>query len=206
MSIAAQYLVTAVIGVKGTNVTYDRSTAGSPATRERTRSGRTRLSIRWCETLSGLESAQPRAPPGGGRWRGTDAPSLPTLRGRRVGPARPGPADPASALAAVIAERQQHTSIPGPGSARRSSGPACRSPRSGRYRQPQSSADWRWSLTSWPANNALTLKVQFTSTRPYPAVGPPVGHDARLAPTAISADLEGRRSTAFRAIRLAITG
>jgi len=82
MSIAAQYLVTAVIGVKGTNVTYDRSTAGSPATRERTRSGRTRLSIRWCETLSGLESAQPRAPPGGGRWRGTDAPVI-------AGPARP---------------------------------------------------------------------------------------------------------------------
>src|SRR6185312_5933576 len=134
MSIAAQYLVTAVIGVKGTNVTYDRSTAGSPATRERTRSGRTRLSIRWCETLSGLENAQPRAPPGGGRWRGTDAPSLPTLRGRRVS-SRPGPADPADpagALAAVIAERQQHTSIPGPGGARRSSGPACRSPRSGR--------------------------------------------------------------------------
>ena len=84
--------------------------------------------------------------------------SLPTLRGRRVS-SRPGPADPAGALAAVIAERQQHTSIPGPGGARRSSGPACRSPRSGRYRQPQSSADWRWSLTSWPANNALTLKV-----------------------------------------------
>jgi hypothetical protein len=48
------------------------------------------------------------------------------------GSARPGPADPAGALAAVIAERQQHTSIPGPGGARRSSGPACRSPRSGR--------------------------------------------------------------------------
>jgi hypothetical protein len=57
--------------------------------------------------------------------------SLPTLRGRRVS-SRPGPADPAGALAAVIAERQQHTSIPGPGGARRSSGPACRSPRSGR--------------------------------------------------------------------------
>jgi len=54
--------------------------------------------------------------------------SLPALRGRRVS-SRPGPA---GALAAVIAERQQHTSIPGPGSARRSSGPACRSPRSGR--------------------------------------------------------------------------
>jgi len=163
------------------------------------------LSIPWCETLSGLESAQPRAPPGAAAGVGRMRRSLPTLRGRRVS-SRPGPADPAGALAAVIAERQQHTSIPGPGGARRSSGPACRSPRSGRYRQPQSSADWRWSLTSWPANNALTLNVQFTSTRPYPAVGPPVGHDARLAPTAISADLEGRRSTAFRAIRLAITG
>jgi len=168
----------------------DRSTAGSPATRERTRSGRTRLSIPWCETLSGLESAQPRAPPGAAAGVGRMRRSLPTLRGRRVS-SRPGPADPAGALAAVIAERQQHTSIPGPGGARRSSGPACRSPRSGRYRQPQSSADWRWSLTSWPANNALTLNVQFTSTRPYPAVGPPVGHDARLAPTAISAVLRG---------------
>ena len=84
--------------------------------------------------------------------------------------------------------------------------PSQRPPRSpARYGQPQSSADWRWSLTSWPANNALTLNVQFTSTRQNPAAGPPVGHDARLAPTAIS-DLEGRRSTAFRAIRLAITG
>ena len=55
--------------------------------------------------------------------------SLPTLRGRRVS-SRPG--RPAGALAAVIAERQQHTSIPGPGGARRSSGLACRSPRSGR--------------------------------------------------------------------------
>ena len=50
--------------------------------------------------------------------------------GSAPGPA--GPADPAGALAAVIAERQQHTSIPGPGGARRSSGLACRSPRSGR--------------------------------------------------------------------------
>ena len=60
--------------------------------------------------------------------------SLPTLRGRRVSsrPGPAGPADPAGALAAVIAERQQHTSIPGPGGARRSRGPACRSPRSGR--------------------------------------------------------------------------
>ena len=40
------------------------------------------MSIRWCETLSGLESAQPRAPPGGGRWRGTDAPVI-------ADPARP---------------------------------------------------------------------------------------------------------------------
>jgi hypothetical protein len=90
----------------------DRSTAGSPATRERTRSGRTRLSIPWCETLSGLESAQPRAPPGAAAGVGRMRRSLPTLRGRRVS-SRPGPADPAGALAAVIAQRQQHTSIPG---------------------------------------------------------------------------------------------
>ena len=62
--------------------------------------------------------------------RGTDAPVI-------ADPARPAgqlaarPGRP-GALAAVIAERQQHTSIPGPGGARRSSGPACRSPRSGR--------------------------------------------------------------------------
>jgi hypothetical protein len=36
--------------------------------------------------------------------------SWPALRGRRDS-SRPGPADPAGALAAVIAERQQHTSI-----------------------------------------------------------------------------------------------
>src|SRR6185437_10124821 len=80
----------------------DRSTAGSPATRERTRSGRTRLSIPWCETLSGLESAQPRAPPGAAAGVGRMRRSWPALRGRRVS-SRPGPADPAGALAAVIA-------------------------------------------------------------------------------------------------------
>jgi hypothetical protein len=107
----------------------DRSTAGSPATRERTRSGRTRLSIPWCETLSGLESAQPRAPPGGGRWRGTDAPVI------------ADPARPAGQLAARpgrpgrCARRSDRPEAAayvdsGPGGARRSSGPACRSPRS----------------------------------------------------------------------------
>jgi hypothetical protein len=69
MSMAAQYLVTAVIGSRGSTSLIDRSTAGSPATRERTRSRRTRLPIPWCETLSGLESAQPRAPPRGSSIR-----------------------------------------------------------------------------------------------------------------------------------------
>ena len=122
--------------------------------------------------------------------------SLPTLRGRRDS-LRPDPADPAGALAAVIAEAAADCDS-GPG-ARCSSGPACPSPRSGRRanlpgtNSRRTPADWRWSLNSCPANDALTLNVPFTSTRPYPAAGPPAGHDARLAPAAISADLRGRQ-------------
>jgi hypothetical protein len=61
------------------------------------------LSIPWCETHRGLESAQLRAPLGGGRRRGQMRRSLLILRGRRDS-LRPDPADPAGALAAVIAE------------------------------------------------------------------------------------------------------
>jgi hypothetical protein len=105
----------------------DRSTVGSPATRERTRSGRTRLSIPWCETLSGLESAQPRAPPGAAAGVGRMRRSLPTLRGRRVSsrPGRPG----RCARRSDRPEAAEYVDS-GPGGARRSSGPACRSPRS----------------------------------------------------------------------------
>ena len=78
----------------------------------------------------GLESAQPRAPPGGGRWLGRMRRSLPTLRGRRDS-SRP---DPAGALAAVIA-RAAACFDSGPG-ARCPSGSTCRSPRSGRGAKP----------------------------------------------------------------------
>jgi len=80
--------------------------------------------------------------------------SLPTLRGRRDS-LRPGPA---GALAAVIAEAAARFDS-GPG-ARRSSGPAFSSPRSGRRANlpgtasRRTHADWRWSLNSCPANDA----------------------------------------------------
>ena len=191
MSITAQYLATAVIGVKGTNVTswpessrvpgYPRantlqedSLAGSL---ERDAIGAWKALSRGHrrETAAGVEQMRR---------------SLPTLHGRRDS-LRPDPADPAGALAAVIAGAAAYFDS-GPG-ARCSSGPACPSPRSGRRANlpgtdsRRTPADWRWSLNSCPANDALTLNVPFTSTRPYPAAGPPAGHDARLAPAAISA-------------------
>jgi hypothetical protein len=42
-----------------------------------------------------------------------------------------------------------------------------------------------------PGERCLTPNVQFTSTRPCPAADPPAGHDARLAPAAISACMSG---------------
>jgi hypothetical protein len=48
-----RHLATAVIGSRGPTSLLDRSTAGSPATCERTRSGRTRSSIPRCKTPSG---------------------------------------------------------------------------------------------------------------------------------------------------------
>jgi len=71
-----------VIGVKETNVTSWPESSRFPATRERTRSRRARLPVPWCETHRGLQSAELRAPLGGGRRRGTDAPVI-------ADPARP---------------------------------------------------------------------------------------------------------------------
>jgi len=76
----------------------------------------------------GLESAQPRAPPGGGRRRGTDAPVI------------AGPARPAGQLAARPGQCARRSDRRGssilrfraPGGARCSRGSACRGPRSGR--------------------------------------------------------------------------
>ena len=158
MSITAQYLATALIGVKGTNVTswpepgrvpgYPRantlqedSLAGSPV----------RDAIGAWKALSRGHRRETAA--GAGRMRR----SLPALRGRRDS-LRPDPADPAGALAAVIAEAAACFDS-GPG-ARCSSGPACPSPRSGRRanlpgtNSRRTPAGWRWSLNSCPANDA----------------------------------------------------
>jgi hypothetical protein len=191
MSITAQYLATAVIGVKGTNVTSWPESSRVP--------GYPRANTLQEDSLAGsLERGAI------GVWKalsrghrretaagvGRMCRSLPALRGRRDS-LRPGPA---GALAAVIAEAAAYFDS-GSG-ARCPSGPACPSPRSGRRanlpgtNSRRTPADWRWSLNSCPANDALTLNVPFTSTRPYPAAGPPAGHDARLAPAAISALLQ----------------
>ena len=55
-----------------------------------------------------------------------------------------------------------------------------------------------------PGERCLTPNVQFTSTRPCPAADPPAGHDARLAPAAISADLRGQRSLGVLQLRAQI--
>ena len=196
MSITAQYLATAVIGVKGTNVTswpessrvpgYPRAdTLQEDSLQEDSRvDSLERDAIGAWKALSRGHRRETAA--GVGRMRR----SWPALHGRRDS-LRPDPADPAGALAAVIAGAAAYFDS-GPG-ARCSSGPACPSPRSGRRANlpgtdsRRTPADWRWSPNSCPANDALTLNVPFTSTRPYPAAGPPAGHDARLAPAAISA-------------------
>jgi hypothetical protein len=191
MSITAQYLVPAVIGVKGTSVTSWPESSRVPGyPRANTLQGGLA-----CRSLVQDAIGAWKALSRGHRWEtaaGVEQMrrSLPTLHGRRDS-LRPGPADPAGALAAVIAEAAACVDS-GPG-ARCSSGPACPSPRSGRRANlpgtdsRRTPADWRWSLNSWPANDALTLNVPFTSTRSYPAAGPPADHDARLAPAAISA-------------------
>jgi hypothetical protein len=193
MSITAQYLATAVIGVKGTNVTSRPESSRVPGyprastlQEDSLVDSLERDAIGPWKALSRGHRRETAA--GAGRMRR----SLPTLRGRRDS-LRPDPADPAGALAAVIAEAAAHFDS-GP-CARCPSGPACPSPRSGRRanlpgtNSRRTPADWRWNLNSCPANDALTLNVPFTSTRPYPAAGPPAGHDARLAPAAISAVL-----------------
>ena len=94
--------------------------------------------------------------------------SLPALRGRPDS-LQPDPADPAGALAAVIAEAAYFDS--GPGGARCPRGSACRSPRSGRRANLPGTDSRRTRRLAMepeqlPGNNALTLNVPFTSTRP----------------------------------------
>jgi len=192
MSVTAQYLATAVIGVKGTTLTSRPPSSKVPGYPRANTLQEDSLADSLARDAIGAWKALSR-----GHRRETAAGtgrmcrSSPTLPGRRDSP----PAGPAGPLAAVIAEAAAYFDS-GPG-ARCSSGPACPSPRSGRRanlpgtNSRRTPADWRWSLNSCPANDALTLNVPFTSTRPYPAAAPPAGHDARLAPAAISADMDG---------------
>jgi hypothetical protein len=131
MPITAQYLVTAVIGVNGTSVTSRPESSRFP--------GYPRANTLREDSLAGSLApdaiAACKAPSRGHRREAAAGVepmrrSLPTPRGRRDS-LRPDPADPAGALAAVIAEAAA-ASIPGPGGARCPRGPACPSPRSGR--------------------------------------------------------------------------
>src|SRR4029077_5453316 len=79
----ARYLVTAVIGVKGTNViSWPESSRVPGYPRANTLREDSLAGSLVRDAIGGLQSAQPRAPPGGGRWRGTDAPVI-------ADPARP---------------------------------------------------------------------------------------------------------------------
>jgi hypothetical protein len=83
--------------------------------------------------------------------------SLPALRGRRDS-LRSDPADPAGALAAVMAG-QQHASIPGPVRAaradRRAAALAAAAALICPARTAAGPAGWRWSLSSWPGGHCL---------------------------------------------------
>jgi hypothetical protein len=130
MSMTAKYLVTAVIGVKGTNVTSWPESSGVPGYPRANTLQEDSLAGSLVRDAIGARKALSRGhrrevAAGVGRIRRP----WPALRARRDS-LRPGPADPAGALAAVIAEAAACVDS-GPG-ARCSRGPACRSPRSGR--------------------------------------------------------------------------
>jgi len=104
MSITAQYPVTAVIGVKGTNVTSWPESSRFPGYPRADTLQEDSLAGSLVRDAIGAWKALSR-----GHRREAAAgveqmrPSWPALRGRRDS-LRPGPADPAGALAAVIAE------------------------------------------------------------------------------------------------------
>ena len=130
MSITAQYHVTAVIGVKGTNVTSCPESSRVPGYPRANTLQEDSPVDSLAQDAIGAWKALSRghrreAAAGVGRMRR----SLPALRGRRDS-LRPDPAGPARALAAVTVEAAASFDS-GPG-ARCSSGSACRSPRSGR--------------------------------------------------------------------------
>jgi hypothetical protein len=67
--------------------------------------------------------------------------------------------------------------------------------------QPQDPRRLAMEPEQLPGERCLTPNVQFTSTRSCPAAGPPAGHDARLAPAAISAVRYAADSAAQRRSR-----